>query len=210
MPTFTELVAEIQSSDWDKGKEVATELAKIYQDLESTKQESIKGLEKQAKTILALVSAEGDDFAEKLTDASKKVAAQEEKISQLSKDLEASKLSISEFQHNQLLTQAKEKSGVNINVLKTLLSESDKLEVSGDKVTVNGKEIKDWAKTEKIDFLSALFPSTNTSNLPEGGSEGDTQLPEGGSEGDKPPKPLDLPLALRSDLKTIQKSVNHW
>lgn len=183
--TITELIAEIQSSDWERGKDVAKQLAEKLQELESVNQTAKSNLQQQAETILAVTSAEGSDFAEKLTDAAKRIAQLGQKNQELTESLNSKDSELSEIKHTALMSKIQEKSGVKTNVLKTLIKEEDKLEIEGDRVTVNGTEIKEWAKTNQPDFYVALFPKTHAEvDLPGGGSNV-TDLPQGGSQGKK-------------------------
>ncbi len=181
MPTIAELIAEIQSSDWERGKEIAAELGKNIKDLETATQRSKDDLKQQAETILAVVAAEGEGFDERLNDAAKKIAKLGQENQTLAEQYSQQTEELVAIKQNKLLSQAAEHSGVKTSVLKALLKEEDKLEVAGEKVLVNGVEIKDWAKTNQADFYVALFPKFHTDiDLPGGGSSA-SDLPAGGS-----------------------------
>ena len=191
MRTTTELIAAIQAADWEGNKAVAEELAANIKSMEDNSKKAVTELEKEMQTILAVVSAEGTSTAEKAADAAKKIGQLTQQVQTLTAENKATSLELTTLKQDLLLNQVKEKSGVNTNVLKTLLKEEDKVEFSGDKVTVNGTEIRDWAKNNQPDFIASLFPeSDRSSDLPEGGSKGE-DLTEGGSKGndkDKTPK----------------------
>lgn len=188
MPTTAELIAKIQAAEFEGSGEIAQQLAANIKSIEDNSKTAVTKIEKEMETILAVVSAEGNSTAEKATDAAKKIGQLTQQVATLTTEKESSQLELKTLQQNLLLNQVKEKSGVNTNVLKTLISDEDKVEVIGDKVTVNGTEIKDWATANQPDFLASLFPkSDRTSDLPEGGSKGSDHaqdLPEGGSGGD--------------------------
>lgn len=99
------------------------------------------------------------------------------------------------------MSKIQEKSGVKTNVLKTLIKEEDKLEIEGDRVTVNGTEIKEWAKTNQPDFYVALFPKTHSEvDLPGGGSNV-TDLPQGGSNSDQSAEKKPVAVLVETDFK---------
>lgn len=206
---LTETIAEIQNSDWDKGSEFAKKLAADLKNLETVNQKKLADLVQQSETILAVAGAEGADFAEKMVDAGKKIAQLDERNKDLSASLAARDAELSDIKQSALLAKVATKSGVNTNVLKALIKEEDKLEVDEDKVTVNGTEIKDWAKNNQSDFYASLFPKTyGDVELPGGGSKG-ADLPEGGSKS-KVQQPGSKPSILKHDRSMIQKNLAYY
>ena len=191
---IAELIAKIQNSDWEEGNTIAKQLGDAIKDLDTLNQKKYHEVKQQVDTILAVTAAEGTNFVEKLTDAGKKIAQLDAKNQELAETVNTQLTELKDIKQNALFSEVGQKSGVKTNVLKTLISESDKLEVNGDAVTVNGTEIKEWAKTNQADFYPALFPKNHADiDLPGGGSKV-RDLPEGGSEGNKPEakKPVDV------------------
>ena len=207
---ITELIAKIQNSDWEEGKTVASQISDEIKKLNSQTKEELAQSKKEVETILAVVEAEGSDHAEKLTDAGKKIAGLQQRNQELQENLSTRESELKDIKQNALFSEVGQKSGVKTNVLKTLISDEDKLEVNGDKVTVNGTEIKEWAKANQADFYPALFPKTYADiDLPGGGSKGDSALPNGGSKGD-PSSDKKKPAVLRHSKEDIRKSFAYY
>jgi chromosome segregation ATPase len=181
---LTEAIALIQNSNWEKSQEIAEFLTQYFKTLETQVQTEKNSLKKQTETLLAVVAAEGDSIESKLEDAAKKIANLntekqnlEAQNQTLQTNLTTKDSELSNLKQDNVLAQAASKSGANINVLKALITADDKLEITGDAVSVNSKLIQDWAKEVKPDFVTSLFPKSHK----------DLQLPTGGS-GSKPPE----------------------
>lgn len=203
--TIAELIAKIQDSDWEEGKTVASQISDEIKKLNSQTKEELAQSKKEVETILAVVEAEGSDYAEKLTDAGKKIAGLQQRNQELTETISVTESELKDIKQTALFSEVGAKSGVKTNVLKTLLSDSDKLEVNGDAVTVNGTDLKEWAKNNQADFYPALFPKTHADiDLPGGGSRGD--LPDGGSKSDREGEKK-KPAALRHDREAIKKAI---
>ncbi len=188
-------------SDWEKGKDIAKQLADKLKELESVNQTAKNNLQQQAETILAVTAAEGSDFTEKLADAAKKIAQLDKKNQELLETVNVKESELTQVKKTALMAEVKEKSGVKTNVLKALLTEEDRLEIVGDKVMVNGSELQDWAKTSQADFYVALFPKTHADiDLPGGGSKV-ADLPPGGSQGEQIVEKKPVDVFIETDFK---------
>lgn len=203
---IAELIAKIQKSDWEEGKAIAQELGDAIKDLDSVNQKKYNEIKQQVDTILAVTAAEGADFTEKLTDAGKKIAKLDAKNQELEETISTRDSELKEIKQDALYSKVGQVSGVKTNVLKTLISEEDNIEVNGDKVTVNGTELQEWAKTNQSDFYPALFPKTHAEvDLPGGGSKGN--LPEGGSQGDKKEEKSPVDILIETDFRVPDYAV---
>jgi hypothetical protein len=186
---WAEALAALQGSDLANKADIIAAVKKQVSTVIGEKNTVVARLAETETTIAAIVEgtkATGESTADRLKDAAAKVAAlhaaavaKDAAIAELTNKtstLEGEKAALSNKATLQTLVAKK---GANSAVLATLIPDASKVIVTGDTVTVDGKDWDEWLKGDGVaPFVPALLPLAGkqpTPSLP--------PLPSGKAEG---------------------------
>ena len=168
MKTYAEILTFLESAEGggDYAEGLKAHNKEILQS-RSRANDRARALEDDMRSVAEQIGAKGEDLEAMVRDAKEKSEAYTKKLTEAEQErdrIAAEKAKLEglqeEAEQKERISAIAQKVGASAAVLRMLIKDEDlnKLVVSDDAVTIDGKPLTEWAEANHKEFIPALFP----------------------------------------------------